>query len=182
MSSIEYNDLFLLCQNTGKYHMFTFDMVASKAMDKETRTLAQRKMITLMKYMYQLLMDIQEKTQKKILVFEEDFISYDSGTYVKGFGMKQEPFLIGDVFGFTIYRDSIDKDIILNIYQYFKDALEIDFDFHVADGYYETNDYSLGSTQYFRGYCMDILSNFHKKEIIDDLNNLRSKLKKPNSN
>ena len=176
MSSIEYNDLFLLSQETGKYHMFTFDIVGSKKMDKETRTKAQYKMIKLMKSIYQLLTEIQEKTKKQILVFEEDFVPYDSCISFKGFGMKQEPFIIGDVFGFTIYRDSIDKDIIMNIYEYFKNSLDIDFDFHLADGYYETNDYSLGDTQYFRGYCMDILSTLHKKEIIHDLNRLRKKI------
>ena len=173
MSSIEYNDLFLLCQDTGKYHMFTFDIVDSKQMDKETRTDAQYKLINLMKSIYQTLTEIQEKTGNEILVFEDDFVSYNSGINVKGFGMKQEPFLIGDFFGFTVYRDSIDNDTIMHIYEYFKRSLSIEFDIHVADGYYETNDYSLGSSQYFRGYCMDILSNLHKDKIIADLNRLR---------
>ena len=179
MSSIEYNDLFLLCQDTGKYHMFTFDIVGSKKMDKFTRKNAQYKMIKLMKSMYQLLTEIQQKLGKQILVFEEDFIPYDAGVGVKGFGMKQEPFLIGDVFGFTVYRDSIDKDTIMQIYEYFKDSLDIDFEFHIADGYYETNDYALGGTQYFRGYCMDTLSNLHKEETIVDLNRLRKTLNIP---
>ena len=55
--------------------------------------------------------------------------------------MKQEPFKIGDMFGFTIYRDSLDKDTILSIYEYFKCSLDIDFEYHLADGYYETNNY-----------------------------------------
>ena len=178
MSSIEYNDLFLLSQETGKYHMFTFDIVGSKKMDKETRTKAQYKMIKLMKSMYQLLTEIQEKTRKQILVFEEDFVPYDSGISFKGFGMKQEPFIIGDVFGFTIYRDSIDKDIIMKIYEYFKNSLDIDFDFHLADGYYETNDYAEGGTKYFRGYCIDVLSNFHKEQLQKELESVKIKLKR----
>ena len=36
MSSREYNDMFLKCQKTAPYHVFTFDIVDSKKMDKET--------------------------------------------------------------------------------------------------------------------------------------------------
>ena len=44
MSSREYNDMFLKCQKTAPYHVFTFDIVDSKKMDKETRNKAQYKM------------------------------------------------------------------------------------------------------------------------------------------
>jgi len=44
--------------------------------------------------------------------------------------MKSEPFLFRDTFGFTIYRDSLDKAIIYNIYEYYKKELNIDFNFH----------------------------------------------------
>ena len=162
MSTYEYNDLFIKCQDTGKYHVFTFDIEGSKKMDNKTRCDSQVKLIKLMKSIYSVLEEIQEKTGKKILVFEEDFISFDSGLPVRGFGMKQEPFIIGDTFGFTIYRDSLDKDIVFGIYEYFTKSLDIDFNIHISDGYYETNDYSLGGTKYFRGYCIDLLSNMHK--------------------
>lgn len=176
MSTLEYNDLYLLCQDTGRYHMFVFDIVDSKKMDSETRYNAQIKMIKLMKSIYAVIQEIQEKTGKQILVFEDQFVDYDSKIPSCGFGMKVEPFLIGDIFGFTIYRDSLDKDIIMSIYEYFRISLDIDFDFHIADGYYETNDYGEGGTKYFRGYCMDLLSNFHKKTNIDSLNQACKKL------
>ena len=182
MSTFEYNDLYLLSQDTGKYHVFSFDIEGSKKMDNKTRCEAQEKLIKLMKSIYAVIEEIQEKTGKKILVFEEDFVSFDSGLPLKGFGMKQEPYIIGDVFGFTIYRDSLDKDTILSIYEYFREALEIDFNFHLADGYYETNNYAEGGTKYFRGYCIDLLSNLHKQRTIEDLNRLRKELKIPNSN
>lgn len=182
MSTFEYNDLFLLAQDTGKYHMFTFDIIESKKMDNDTRRIAQDKLIKLMKSMYALIQEIQVKTGKQILVFEEGFVTFEDGAPRDGFGFKQEPFVIGDVFGFTIYRDSLDRDIVLSIYEYFKASLDIDFDFHLSDGYYETNDYGEGDIKYFRGYCMDILSNYHKKEVIEDLNRIRKELKIPNNN
>lgn len=162
MSTYEYNDLFIKCQDKGIYHVYTFDIEDSKKMDTKTRCEAQIKLINLMRSIYSTLEKIEKNTSKKILVFEEGFVSFDSGLPVKGFGMKQEPFIIGDTFGFTIYRDSLDKDIILSIYQKFMNDLNIDFNIHISDGYYETNDYGEGGTKYFRGYCIDLLSNLHK--------------------
>ena len=154
MSTFEYNDLYLKCQDTGKYHMFVFDIVDSKKMLKQERIIAQNKMIKLINRIYKTIEKIQETTNRKILVFEDDFVTYKSGKNYKGFGFKQEPFLFADTVGFTIYRDSLDKNVIYYIYEYFKKTLEIDFEFHVVDGYYETNDFCEGRTKYFRGYCM----------------------------
>ena len=174
MSAYEYNDLFLKCQETGKYHVFTFDIEGCKNIDSKTRYDNQDKMVKLMKCIYTAIQDIEKKTNKKILVFEDDFVSFDSGFPTKGYGMKQEPFKIGDMFGFTIYRDSLDKEVILSIYEYFKKSLGIEFNFHIADGYYETNDYLEGRTKYFRAYCIDLLSNLHKPYN----NGIRKKLEK----
>lgn len=179
MSTFEYNDLYLLCQDTGKYHMFVFDMIDSRKMDSPKRQKAQIQMIKLMTRIYKTIERIQESTGRQILVFDNDFVTYKSRLPYKGWGFKQEPFLFGDTFGFTIYRDSLSKDVILYIYEYCKELLGIDIDFHIADGFYETNDVGLAGTQYFRGYCMDILSTLHKEETIKDLNRLRKILKIP---
>jgi len=175
MSTFEYNDLYLTCQNTGKYHMFIFDMIDSKNMSFNYRKEAQIKIIKLMNNMYKTIEQIEKYINKKILVFEEDFVTYESKKNPKGFGLKQEPFMFGDTFGFTIYRDSLDKETINYIYEYYKKELEIDFDFHQADGYYETNNYNEGDKKYFRGYCIDLLSTLHKKNTD---NKLKTKHKK----
>ena len=90
MSTFEYNDMFLLCQDTGKYHVYSFDIEGSKKMDHKTRYDAQIKLIKLMTSIYSVLEEIQKKTGRKILVFEDDFVRFDSGLPVKGFGMKVE--------------------------------------------------------------------------------------------
>lgn len=169
MSTFEYNDLYLKCQDTGKYHMFVFDIIGSKNMTFAYRNEAQNKMIDLMNKIYETIQSTEKNTNKKILVFDDDFVTYKSNLPYKGFGFKQEPFLFGDTFGFTIYRDTLDKETIYQIYNYYKELLNIDFNFHLADGYYETNDYTKGCTKYFGGYCMDLLSTFHKKETIKEL-------------
>ena len=177
MSTFEYNDLYLKCQDTGIYHIFTFDMIGSKNMPSSYRREAQTKMNKLMTRMYKTIERIEETTNKKILVFDNDFVTYKSQKNYKGFGFKQEPFLFGDTFGFTIYRDNLDREIIYDIYEYYKKELEIDFDFHLADGYYETHDYSKGNKEYFRGYCIDLLSTLHKEDIKKVLDKLKKKLK-----
>ena len=58
----------------------------------------------------------------------------------------------------------MDTDFIYYLYEKHKQELGIEFDFHLADGYYETNDYVEGKNKYFRGYCLDLLSTLHKKE------------------
>jgi len=108
---------------------------------------------------------------------DNDFVTYKSNVPYKEFGMKIEPFLFGDTFGFTIYKDSLSKDIIYSIYEYYEKELEIDFNFHLANGYYETNDYEKGRKEYFRGYCMELLSVLRKENTKKELNKLKKKLK-----
>lgn len=158
MSSFEYNDLFLKCQNTGIYHVFTFDIKDSKNIDD--RYEVQEKLIKMIMNIYKEIQNIEQQENKTILVFEKDFVRLGENT--KGFGLKQEPFIIGDVVGLTTYRDSISTEEVLSIFQRQKEKVNLNVEFHIADGYYETNDYSEGKDKYFRGYCIDLLSNIHK--------------------
>ena len=111
---------------------------------------------------YKRIKEKEQQENKRILVFEKDFVHI--GEQTKGFGLKQEPFIVGDFVGLTTYRDSISNEEVLNIFKEEKEKLNLDVEFHVADGYYETNDYSEGNTKYFRGYCIDLLMRLHKKE------------------
>lgn len=177
MSTHEYNDLFLKCQETGQYHVFTFDIVGSKKMDRKTRHEAQFKIVELIFMMYGKLEKKQLEENKKILVFEDEFTKLGEER-LNVFGYKQEPFLYGDLIGFTVYRDTITSEEVIDIFNKCKKALEIDFDFHIADGYYETNDYVEGKDKYFRGYCIDLLSNLHKpynKQLRKELIKQKSK-------
>ena len=61
-------------------------------------------------------------------------------------------------------------------------TFDIDFDLHISDGYYETNDYGEAGTRYFRGYCIDLLSNFHKEKNVTNINKLKKRIIKPDSN
>ena len=156
MSNIEYIDLYIKAQETGIYHMYTFDIVNSKEMPREFRQDAQEKMVILMERFYKEIERIEQYSNKKILVKEET---------INTFNNLPDPFLYGDTFGFTIYRDSLDKEIIMNIYEELVNELDIEFDFHINDGYYETNEYKYGGILFYRGYAFSIISNLHKKDI-----------------
>lgn len=164
MSSFEYIDMFIERQSKGNYHMFVFDIVDSKKMQPKNRKTAQEQMIELMKRIYSEIKQIEELSQTKILVMHIDgIVPYEENQRVMyKFGMLFEPWIFGDTFGFTIYRNSLPKELILSIYEKYKQELNITFDFHIADGYYETNKWEEGTELFFRGYCMDILSNLHK--------------------
>ena len=169
MATSEYHDLFLKCQISGKYHMYCFDRVNSKLEKKESKQEIQEKMIELMNSIYSSVQEIEKLKNKKILVQEEGFISFDSKERSKGFGFKDEPFLYGDAFGFTIYGNTLDKNTILKLFEYHKKRLNIDFDFNIMDGYYETNNYNERNTKYFRSYCLDVIMNSHKPYMQEEL-------------
>ncbi len=160
MSSVEYNDLFFKCQETGLYHVFSFDIKNSKTL--ENRYEVQEKLIQMILNIYKRIQEKEKQENKKILVFENDFVSM--GEKTNGFGLKQEPFIIGDFVGLTTYRDSISNEEVLSIFKEEKEKLNLNVDFHIADGYYETNDYVEGCTKYFRGYCIDLLMKLHKPQ------------------
>lgn len=175
MSTYEYTDMFIERQDKGKYHMFVFDIIGSKKLDLNIRGNAQIQMEQLMIKIYNEIKQIEENSQTKILVMDiDDIVPYKERKKANNKpGMLFEPWILGDTFGFTIYRDSLPKEVILSIYEKYKQELSIPFDFHIADGYYETNKWEEGSELFFRGYCLDILSNYHK----DYYKHLRKKLK-----
>lgn len=173
MSSYEYNDLFLKCQKTAPYHVFTFDIVDSKKMDNETRNNAQIKLRKLAILNYKLLEYIEKMKKTKILV--RPFNINNTQNKIGFTQYDNEPVVIGDLTYFTIYRNTLTREEVLEIFNCCIDLLEIDFKFHYADGYYETNDWTLGNTKYFRGYCIDTLSNLHKpynKKLRQKLKNI----------
>ncbi len=164
MSTSEYNNLIANAQLYGVYHMFVFDIVESKKMLSAERQVAQEKMIQLMLSIYNSIKIIEENNSSKILVMEQDFNSYEANLTFEGFGMKTEPFILGDAFGFTIYRNTLSNEIIMDLFNYYCEKLSINFKFHIAHGFYETNDYALGVGKYFRGYCLDFLTNSSKEQ------------------
>lgn len=156
MSYSEYNDMFIKCQNSGKYHIFTFDIVDSKNMDIPIRYKAQKELIMLSNLLYEEIRKIEKKNNIKILL---DLKELDSEVF-----SNTEPFIFGDMFGFTVYSNTIEYDQVVEIFNMLLKSNSIKTLYHISHGYYETNSYKEGNKLYYRGYCIQLVSNLHKKE------------------
>lgn len=162
MSYTEYKDLFHKAQNQGRYHMFVFDIKNSRSYWKNTGELAFVEQISkeLILKIYKRLEKLQNERNKIILHKNKVFINIDD---LHPFGAShREPFQFGDMFGFTVIRDSIDKEEIYQIFEEEKTKRNIYWDFHMMDGYYETDNYGEGFDKYYRGYCMQQLEELSK--------------------
>lgn len=167
MSTYEYYDLCEKAQSNknSKYHVFVFDIIGSKNMNREERCTAQYNMEKLMLRIYSEIKNMEEIEGKEILL-REDVVSYEKKrTSNNKFGLLYEPFLFADNFGFTVYSGSISDEEILGIYNKCKIELGIELDFHINDLYYETNDYKEGCALFFRGYAIDMASTMHKDDV-----------------
>jgi len=179
MSYSEYKDLFDKAQEKGSYHMFIYDVVNSK------NTLAKKDRSDILKLLftvYSRLERIEEIEQRSILHKSSQLIrgklkkkiengieyyEYDhlSGKDLEtGKAYNEEPFnMIGDLYGFTIERNSLTAEQVDAIFEEEKVKLNIQQEFHKANGFYETDKYEEGDKLYFRGYCMQQLEEMSKQ-------------------
>lgn len=156
MSYHEYNDLFDACQNTAPYHMFIYDVQNSKAIQDKNR---QEKLLLLIHTVYQRILQL-EQVRKQTIIHRNSLFDDDNPI-----GYLREPILIdGDTIGFTIMRDSMTADEVNELFYQVREELNIPYEFHLADGYYETDLYEEGNTKYFRGYCIQYLNTLHKRK------------------
>ena len=76
-----------------------------------------------------------------------------------------EPFLVaGDLMGFTIKRGTLNSKQVDYIFEQKKKELGINYSFHKANGFYETDKWEEGAEKYFRGYCIQQLEENSKIE------------------
>lgn len=181
MSTSEYNDLFIKCQNDPDaiYQVFTFDLVNSRNLNNIDLKEAEDSLVQIIKEVYLIIKKIEKVKKKKILVFEEDFnFLFDENQKSSGFGLKTEPFKLGDMVGLTMYRDSLLTEEVIAIFDSVKTKYNYKYPLHYANGYYETNDYNKANEKYFRGYCIDIVSSMHKENIKKQLQKAEKQIQK----
>ena len=152
MSYEEYHDLYEKCQSYAPYQMFIYDLMNSKKIIDKDR---QQKLRLLINTTYDKIKKLEKIQNKKILhqIENNDNISY-----------LEDPFLIdGDTIGFTVLRNQITANTVDLIFENVKKELNISYEFHKANGYYETDKYELGNILYFRGYLIQELNTKHKR-------------------
>lgn len=184
MSYTEYYDLFDRCQDTAPYHLFVFDLVGSKKIYLQENYIYLSKLVLLIDTLYKKIEDI-EKVQNRQILHRSPFLyrptliesEEEKGHFyfIKDNLPKEkycierqdlsEPFrILGDMIGLTILRDTLKEEEVYALFDQTKEELNIPYDFHYANGFYETDDYGEGATKLFRGYAIHMLGTQHKKE------------------
>ena len=142
----EYNDLFYSAQDKGKYHLFIFDIKNSRNGYNPLEIRMLRNAI------FSRLKLIENNLGVDILHIP----------FKEGRGYRDG--ILGDVFSIVIYRGTISNDEIYRIFTEEKEKLNIIYEFHYDDGYYETDDWILGNELYYREYGIAFLENRSKKK------------------
>jgi|LSQX01.2.fsa_nt_gb hypothetical protein len=164
MSYSEYDDLFLKARQTGEYHIFLFDIKGSRKIPFNKRNRIQIEAKRLILSVYKRLAILEKHLGRAILHKSDMLFGILCGGITGIRGDMYEPFNVtGDCFGFTIIRGSIDASVVYDIFLEEKEKFGIECDFNYADGYYETDDYAKGVSEYFRGYCIQKLEEVSKK-------------------
>lgn len=180
MAFQEYYDLYLLAQENPNalYYVVSFDTVNSKSLSVDKRTKLTYHIIEITRYVYDKLLMKEKELNKQVVIKDERFYTpWDSKELHMINGNFKDPSILGDFFAFTVLRDTVSKEEIINWVNECKKRLNMDEEFHISDGYYETNEYGEGNTKLYRGYCLQILEKFHKLEVQEELENLKNKMK-----
>lgn len=170
MSYDEYFDLYLSAQENpdAPYYVVAFDIVDSKKMPQEKHTYLIYNFDNIMRYVYNKLLERQKELKRQVVIPDERFkrpweaIERPTNQFI-------DPVAMYDSFYFTVLRGTVTKEEIMQWVNEYLAILNIEVSFHVADGYYETNEYGEGSTKFYRIYCLNILEKLNKPHIKEKL-------------
>ena len=179
MAYQEYYDLYLLAQENSEaqYYVISFDVINSLSLSLKQSDILVDNIIFIMKYVYNKLLEKEKELNKQVLIHDERFHTHWDIRVPKSRNY-EDPSILGDNFAFTVLRDTVTKEEIVNWVYECKKELNMEEDFHITDGYYETNEYSERTTKFYRGYCLQILERIHKPEIQKELKRVKKMIKK----
>ena len=177
MAYEEYFDLYLLAQekSDAPYYIVSFDVINSKKTTKEENIRMHKNIDVIVKYVYNKLLEAEKILNKPVVVRDERFFKPWRREISKWSwnGNYMDPFLFGDCFQFTVLRNTITKEQIVELVNECKDRLNMKEGFHIADGYYETNNWDEAGTKFYRGYCIQTLETLHKPRIQKELKKVK---------
>lgn len=175
MSYDEYLDLFKIAQenNNALYYVVSFDVVDSRKINKEKRKILQDNINIIIKYVYNQLLNREIELNKQVVIKDDRFIRPWDLKRLNNNGNYIDPLVFGDCFQFTVLRNTVSKEEIINWVEKCRKVLNMKESFHINDAYYETNNYEEGKDKLFRGYCLQILEESHKSETKKELKKLK---------
>lgn len=182
MSYNEYNDMFESAQKKGKYLMHVFDVKDSKKISSIIGQEFYERLMIFTNSLTKDLLELEKQTNTKILhrdIDDIEKVNYDKNADINKIILnktQRKPnvsiirddtlnpiFWLGDLMQFTVLKGSISDEKFLSIVQKNKDNIIPNYNLHYAKGYYETDDWTKGDKEYFRGYCALYLSDLSKK-------------------
>ena len=174
MAYQEYFKLYLDAQknSSAPYYMVSFDVINSKLLSDDERFQLQSNINIIMKYVYSKLLESEKLLNQQVLISDKRFFRPWELSKNNRIGFYMDPYCIGDSFQFTVLSYTITKSQIIGWVNECKKKLKMKEDFHIADAYYETNEYSEGKMKFFRGYCIQTLEAFHKEDSQKDIKKL----------
>ncbi len=177
MAYEEYFDLYLLAQekNDAPYYIVSFDVANSKTLTTEENIRMHKNIDVIIKYVYNKLLETEKKLNKQIVIKDERFFKpWEVGvSRWSGNGNYMDPFIFGDCFQFTVLRNTVSKEQIIKWVDECKEKLNMKEELHLADGYYETNNWNESGTKFYRGYCIQTLETLHKSRVQKELKKVK---------
>ena len=179
MSYREYLDLFIKAQDNpdANYYVVSFDVVNSSKMSNDDRLELQYRINDIVKYVYNKLLEKEIELNKQVVINDNRFFTPWTISRDRMNCNFQDPFIFGDCFEFTVLRNTVTKDEIVNLVNECKCKYNLDLDFHINDGYYETNNYEEGRDKYYRGYCLETLGEYHKPFMQKKIKKIKRKMR-----
>jgi hypothetical protein len=197
MAAEDHINEFLLAQKNEQapYYVVSFDVVNCKLL-KETVT---DNIFVIMKYVYSKLLESEKILNKQVVIKGEKWIRAwetiiipDSlpvhentvgsipikkiAEYRASFNI--DPWVCGDCFEFTVLRDTVSKEEIIKWVYECNEMLNFGYEFHIADAYYETNNYYEKYDKLYRVDCLSVLEQFHKPDFQKKYKRLLKKMNK----
>ncbi|HAJ77725.1 MAG TPA: hypothetical protein DCO89_01475 [Clostridiales bacterium] len=91
------------------------------------------------------------------------YTNEDAKSYCR-FNLIINPMIIGDGCCYLTNSNAISDEEFIQIVKNGIKKFDIDYDFHFLSGKYETDSYAEGSKKLYKGYMLQILEHFSKKE------------------
>lgn len=159
MSYSEYWDLFYIAQKKQcPFRAFTFDVKNSKSNKEYINN--RDKYFKLIEYVYNALIQEEIKNNKKILIKDKFNQKYSNQNTNNNNYLN--PMIIGDMFTFFVYENSMTQNEIVNLFIKGLKKLNINYDFHFMTGKYQTHDYKQGKSLLYKGYVPQMLEYLSK--------------------
>ena len=172
----EYYDLFLQAQNNPNalYYVVSFDVKKSRLLPPDKRHKLTKNLDIIAKDVYYRLLQKEKELGIQIVIKDKRF--YKPWVCNKNNSNFMDPSIFADNIIFTVLRDTITKEEIIDWVIEDKERLHMEENFNIADGYYETNEYEEGGTKLYRGYCLETVANLQKPKVQKELKKLSKTL------